>query len=91
VNGDVDVAFMEPFAVKSKAQIRDNLASVQSVYTSWTRVNGYKNTNSYDLARMKPDYVGGTCSTTACHNNTLMEWRTKGPLACSACHNGLPQ
>jgi hypothetical protein len=82
---------MEPFAVKSKAQLRDNLSSVQSVYTSWTRVNGYKNSNSYDLARTKPNYVGGTCTTTACHNGTQMEWRTKGPLPCAACHTGLPQ
>lgn len=91
VNGDVDVTFMAPFAVKSKAQVRDNIASIQSVYTSWTRVNGYKKKNSYDLARTTPVYAGGTCSTTACHNNTMMEWRTKGPLPCAACHTGLSQ
>lgn len=91
INGDIDVAFMEPFNFKSKAQLRDNIAAVQSVYTSWTRVKGYKTYSSYDLARHKPVYQGGTCTTTSCHNGTLMEWRTKGPLACAACHNGLPQ
>jgi predicted CxxxxCH...CXXCH cytochrome family protein len=91
VNGRIDVVFMEPFAIKSKAQLRDSLSSVQSVYSSWTRIKGYKTYSSYDLAKNKPNYVGGACSTTACHNGTLMEWRTKGPLHCSACHNGLPQ
>lgn len=91
VNGDVDVAFMQPFNFKSKAQLRDKISSVQSIYTSWTRVSGYKTYSSYDLARRAPVYSTGTCSTTACHNGTLMEWRTKGPLACAACHTGLPQ
>lgn len=91
INGDVDVVFMEPFAVKSKAQLRDDIRTVQSVYTSWTRVSGYKTYSSYDLARTKPNYVGGTCLTTACHNGTPMEWRAQGPLACAACHTGLPQ
>jgi len=91
VNGDIDVAFMEPFNFKSKAQLRDSIYSVQSVYTSWTRVKGYKTYSSYDLARRKPQYVGGTCTTTSCHNGTQMEWRTKGPLSCAACHTGLPQ
>jgi predicted CxxxxCH...CXXCH cytochrome family protein len=91
INGDIDVAFMEPFNFKSKAQVRNSIYSVQSIYTSWTRVKGYKTYSSYDLARHKPQYVGGTCTTTSCHNGTLMEWRTKGPLACAACHNGLPQ
>ena len=91
INGHVDVKFMEPFAFKSKAQLRNSISSVQSVYSSWTRVSGYKTYSSYDLAKHKPEYVGGACSTTSCHNGTLMEWRTKGPLACSACHVGLPQ
>lgn len=91
INGDVDVVFMSPFNVKSKAQLRMGVEAVQSVYTSWTRVNGYKTATSYDLARSTPSYVGGTCSTVACHNGTQMEWRTKGPLACAACHTGLPQ
>jgi predicted CxxxxCH...CXXCH cytochrome family protein len=91
INGDIDVAFMEPFTVKSKAQLRNYISSVQSVYTSWTRVKGYKTYSSADVARSKPNYVGGTCLTTACHNGTQMEWRTKGPLDCAACHTGLPQ
>jgi predicted CxxxxCH...CXXCH cytochrome family protein len=91
VNGDVDVVFMDPFTVKSKAQLRDDITTVQSVYSSWTRVKGYKTYSSYDLAKHKPSFVGGTCSTVSCHNGTQMEWRTQGPLACAACHVGLPQ
>ncbi|QWV92802.1 CxxxxCH/CxxCH domain-containing protein [Geomonas oryzisoli] len=91
INGDVDVVFMSPFNIKSKAQLRPGVDAVQSIYTSWTRVNGYKTAASYDQARTTPSYVGGTCSTVACHNGTQMEWRTKGPLACAACHVGLPQ
>ena len=91
VNGEVDVAFLEPFNFKSKAQLRDDIRSVQSIYTSWTRVKGYKTYSSYDLSRTKPGYVGGTCTTTACHNGTQMEWRAKGPLPCAACHTELPQ
>jgi predicted CxxxxCH...CXXCH cytochrome family protein len=91
VNGIVNVDFMEPFNVKSKAQLRNKLSSVQTLYTSWTRMKGYKSyTSSYDLSRQKPVYVGGTCSTVTCHNGTPMEWRTKGPLACAACHTALP-
>jgi predicted CxxxxCH...CXXCH cytochrome family protein len=91
VNGDVDVVFMEPFDLKSRAQLRNDIATVQGVYSSWTRVHGYKTYSSHDLAKHKPVYFGGTCSTTACHNGTQMEWRTQGPLACAACHTGLPQ
>lgn len=91
INGEVDVVFTSPFTLKSKAQLRTGIDTVQSVYTSWTRVNGYKTATSYDQARTTPSYVGGTCSTVACHNGTQMEWRTKGPLACAACHVGLPQ
>lgn len=91
INGEVEVTFMEPFVLKTKAQLRDTITTVPSLGSSWTRVNGYKNANSYDLAKNKPLYIGGTCATTDCHNGTLMEWRTKGPLACAACHNGLPQ
>lgn len=91
VNGNVDVSFMEPFDVKSKAQLRNNIRSVQSIYTSWTRISGYKSyTSSHDHSRQKPAYVSGTCSTVTCHNGTPMEWRTKGPLSCSACHTALP-
>ncbi|MFZ4858144.1 MAG: CxxxxCH/CxxCH domain c-type cytochrome [Desulfuromonadaceae bacterium] len=91
INGVVDVAFPEPFVLKSRAQLRSDINSVPSVAASWTRVKGYKTYSSYDLAKNKPAYSLGTCSTTACHNNTQMEWRTQGPLACAACHTGLPQ
>jgi predicted CxxxxCH...CXXCH cytochrome family protein len=91
INGTADVKFIDPFNARSKAQLRNNLRSVQALYTSWTRVNGYKTySSSYDLSRQTPVYAGGTCSTVTCHNGTPMEWRTKGPLACAACHTALP-
>lgn len=91
INGEVNVNFMDPFIVKSRAQLRNNISSVFSLNTSWTRTNGYKAANSYDQSRYTPSYVGGSCSTVSCHNGTSMEWRTTGPLACAACHTGLPQ
>jgi predicted CxxxxCH...CXXCH cytochrome family protein len=89
INGRTDIDFMEPFNVKSKAQVRDSLRAVQGLYTSWNRTSGYKTYSSYDLSRQKPSYVGGTCSTVTCHNGTPMEWRSKGPLPCAACHTSL--
>ncbi len=91
INGAVDVVFASSFVLKSKAQLRNNISSVQSVYTSWTRVKGYKTYSSYDLNRKTPLFNLGTCSTASCHNNTQMEWRTQGPLSCASCHNGLSQ
>lgn len=90
VNGVVDVSFMDPFVLKSKAQLRDSITTVSQLNTSWTRVKGFKNISSYDLSRTTPKYTGGTCSTVACHNGTKMEWSTPGPLLCAACHVDLP-
>lgn len=91
VNGIVNVDFREPFNVLSKAQLRNSLGTVQTLYTSWTRVKGYKTySSSHDRSRQKPSYVNGSCNTVACHNATSMEWRTKGPLECAACHTALP-
>lgn len=91
INGDVDVVFKQPFGFKSKTQLRNDISTVFSLNTSWTRNNGYKTASSFESARTTPSYVGGSCSTVACHNGTPMEWRTQGPLSCSACHTGLPQ
>jgi predicted CxxxxCH...CXXCH cytochrome family protein len=91
VNGVVDVSFMTPFVIKSKAQVRDSIVTVSQLNTSWTRVNGYKNLSSHDLSRTTPTYTAGTCLTVACHNGTRMEWSTPGPLLCAACHVDLTQ
>jgi len=91
VNGVVDVVFMDPFVIKSKAQLRDSITTVSQLNSSWIRVKGFKTFSSHDLSRTTPQYTAGTCSTVACHNGTHMEWSTPGPLLCAACHVDLPQ
>ena len=91
VNGVADVVFMDPFVIKSKAQVRDSIATVSQLNASWTRVKGFKTMSSHDVSRTTPQYNKGTCSTVACHNGTRMEWATPGPLLCAACHVDLTQ
>ena len=91
VNGVADVVFMDPFVIKSKAQVRDSIATVSQLNANWTRVKGFKTMSSHDVSRTTPQYNKGTCSTVACHNGTQMEWATPGPLLCAACHVDLTQ
>lgn len=92
-NGVVDVNFISPFYVKSKAQVRDDIQSVEELGNYWNRANGYKNADgsSYDWTTVSPSYTAGSCISVACHQGTPMEWRAQGPLLCAACHKGLPQ
>lgn len=92
IDGNINVDFT-PVALKSKAQVRDDITSVNELNTSWTRMNLYKKTDgtSHDVAKTTPTYSAGSCLTVACHNGTPMEWRAQGPLPCAACHKGLPQ
>jgi len=94
VNGAVDVTFSTPLNLKTKAQLRDNIATVPTLDDSWTRSNGYKKltpTVSHDVTKTTPVYSAGTCSSTACHNSTPMQWNQAGPLQCMVCHIGLPK
>jgi len=94
INGSVDVTFSTPLNLKTKAQLRDNIATVSTVDESWTRSNGYKRLTpsvSHDQSKTTPVYSAGTCTNTACHNATPMQWGQAGPLQCMVCHLGLPK
>jgi predicted CxxxxCH...CXXCH cytochrome family protein len=90
VNGSVDVQFRN-VQVKSKAQLRDNLADA-GLDTVWTRQVGYKASGADDLANaalVANDYADSTC-TNACHNNNPATW-TAPANDCMACHTELPK
>lgn len=91
INGTVNVIFASATTIKSRAQVRDTISTVNELNNSWTRTNGYKASNSYDASKGTPQYSAGTCLTAACHNGTPMEWEQAGPLSCNACHKGLAQ
>ena len=94
VNGNVDVDFITPLNLKTKAQLRDSLSTVPTLDNSWTRSNGYKKltpTVSHDQTKTTPIYSAGTCNNTACHNGTPMQWGQAGPLQCMVCHLGVPK
>jgi predicted CxxxxCH...CXXCH cytochrome family protein len=88
INGTPDVVF-GGFSVKSKAQVRDNITTVDELNTSWTR-NSYKTTGSTDTSRRTPSYAGGTCSTVDCHNGNSVAW-TATNISCKSCHTSLPK
>jgi len=92
VNGTKEVVFQN-IQVKSRAQVRDDITTVTDLNASWTRTNGYKANNSYDVAKANLNtatYVGGTCSAVACHNGNDATWQAP-QNNCMACHTGLPK
>ncbi len=86
VNGQVDVVFTST-AIRSKAQVRDSIASVAELNDNWTRMNGYKGAGSYDAAKTTPSYSAGNC-TVACHNSKPVSWSST--VTCNSCHADLP-
>lgn len=88
INGTPDVVF-DGFSVKSRAQVRDNITTVNELNTSWTR-NSYKAAGSTDASKRTPSYSGGTCSTVDCHNGNSVGW-TATNVSCKSCHTGLPK
>jgi predicted CxxxxCH...CXXCH cytochrome family protein len=89
----VKTVLFQNITFKSKAQLRDDIASVPDVAATWQRTNGYKADNSYDVGynslQLLDDYTDVTC-TTSCHNKNDVTWTT--PTGdCSVCHTGLPQ
>lgn len=92
VDGNVDVVFISPLNLNTKAQLRDSITAVPTLDNSWTRTTGYKKLTpsvSHDASKGTPVYSAGTCSNTACHNQTPMQWNQAGPLQCMVCHLGL--
>ncbi|MFZ2198311.1 MAG: CxxxxCH/CxxCH domain-containing protein, partial [Thermodesulfovibrionales bacterium] len=88
INGAPDVVF-GGFSVKSMAQVRDDITTVDELNTSWTR-NSYKTTGSTDTSKRTPSYAGGTCSTVDCHNGNSVSW-TATNVSCKSCHTSVPK
>jgi hypothetical protein len=94
VDGNVDVA-LDAIAVKSKAQIRDDITTVTELNDNWTRdAVGYKAAGAFDGAKAALntatmyDGTTRTCSTIACHNGFDINWGAKG-ISCDSCHTDL--
>lgn len=85
INGTKEVAFVNAFSMKSKAQLRD-----ESRPSMWTRNAGYKTPGAYDSATINSsDWNPGTKTcVTACHNNQPVTWGDTG-VTCSSCHTDL--
>lgn len=99
VNGTTNVAFLG--TIKSKAQLRDNLADADAnggtnlLSEIWNRLTGYKSaTNSADTSLITADAweIAGsnTCSNIACHNGNNAVWEAP-QNDCMACHKSLPK
>lgn len=92
LNGSVNVVFAST-TVKSKAQLRDNLADA-ALDTVWTRTNGYKAATSYDVSpttlAATAGYAAGSCSAVACHNGNAATWAPP-TNNCLSCHTSLPK
>ncbi len=86
VNGQVEIVFTS-VPIRSKAQVRDSIATVAELNNTWTRMNGYKGAGSYDVAKTAPNYSSGNC-TVACHNSKPVSWGAT--LTCNSCHTDLP-
>lgn len=96
VNGAVEVVF-QTVQVKSKAQLRDNITTVDELNNNWSRnASSYKagatpndtavsalNTGSMWTAGIK------SCSNVACHNSKSVAWTDT--VNCGSCHTKLPQ
>ena len=91
VNGQPDVVF-QTVNVKSRAQLRDDIATVTELNSSWTRTSGnYKaGATPYDQAKSALNTgtmwngVSKTCSNIACHNGNAVTW--SATLTCGSCH-----
>jgi len=98
VNGVKDVEFATVDPIRSKAQVRDNLADATELANNWQRVNGYKAAvDSHDATITSPPLNtttmwNGTSKncTVACHNQNLVTWGATG-TSCNLCHTQLPK
>ncbi len=93
VNRVRDIRFAD-VTIASKAQLRDDITSVAELDNSWDRNNGYKaGASSHDssvASLNSASYVGGSCSSVACHNGNQVAW-TAGAISCDKCHTALPK
>lgn len=103
INGGVEVVFF-PQTVRTKAQLRDDLADVAEISNNWSRVNNYKASDgsSYDeqtdtLANLSSWTAGDKTCTTSCHlweasrvDKVPINWEA-GSITCIDCHTRLPK
>ncbi len=93
LNGLKDVAF-DAITMRTRAQLRDNIASVPDVNAYWNRNGVYKSGDSdHDSSRVTLDtaeYNGGSCASVACHSGNTVLWNN-GALTCAQCHTDTPQ
>lgn len=85
VNATKNVALVNAFTMKSKAQLRDG-----SIPAVWTRNVGYKAAAAYDSSTINStgwDSGTKTCTTT-CHNNQPVTWGATN-VTCNSCHTDL--
>ncbi len=91
INGTPDVVFAAG-TINSKAQVRDDIASVPELNSSWLRNNGYKGgSTSSDGSRTTASYnpASKSCSSVACHNGNPVTWGAIN-ITCNSCHTSLP-
>jgi predicted CxxxxCH...CXXCH cytochrome family protein len=91
VNSIKDVVFQN-IAVKSKAQLRDDITAVAEINNNWTRTSAYKGAGDFDQAKSNlsaDSYADVTC-TNACHNGIAATWQAP-QNNCMTCHTQLPK
>jgi predicted CxxxxCH...CXXCH cytochrome family protein len=101
VNKVRDVKLL-PIAVKTRAQIRNDITTVPELNVTWQRFNApsgimglfYKGPDNHDQARTAFNsatmYNGATqtCTNISCHNGNQVQWTES--LSCDGCHTQLP-
>jgi predicted CxxxxCH...CXXCH cytochrome family protein len=101
VNKVRDVKLL-PIAVKTRAQIRNDITTVPELNVTWQRFDApggmlglfYKGPDNHDQARTTFNtatmYDGATqtCTNISCHNGNQVKWSDS--LSCDGCHTQLP-
>lgn len=101
VNKVRDVKLL-PIAMKTRAQIRNDITAVPELNVTWQRFDApdgilglfYKGPENHDQARTAFDtatmYDGATqtCTNISCHNGNQVKWSDN--LSCDGCHTQLP-
>lgn len=101
VNGAADVKLL-PIAVKTRAQIRNDIATVPELNVTWERFDApgglfglfYIGPDDHDQARTTfntatmYDGTTQTCTNISCHNGNQVKWSDS--LSCDGCHTQLP-
>ena len=101
VNKVRDVKLL-PIAVKTRAQIRNDITTVPELDVNWQRFDApsgilglfYKGPDDHDQARTifntatMYDGATQTCTNISCHNGNQVKWSDN--LSCDGCHTQLP-